>query len=223
MKCEDVQDRLDDYVDGSLGEAEFQDLELHLHGCAACREAEALLRSLLAQAAALPKEMSPPRDLWPEVAPRLGRRSVLPFAGVFARRGGARSPGALAAAAAVIVAVAATLRTGGVAVSPAPGAGPSIAIVEPAAYATEPVLEAEGDYVRATSTLLAALNERRDGLSPETLKAVQSNLRVIDDALKQIREALRKDPGNTQLERMLTSTHQRKVDVLRRVVKLSRI
>lgn len=222
MKCEEALARLDDYVDGSLGEAEFQELELHLHECAGCRREEALFRSLLAQAAAVPKEMSPPRDLWPGIARRIEGKSVLPFPRALAWSA-LWSPGALAAAATVILAVAAALRTGGLAPSSGPEAGPTTAVVRPAAYATAPVLDAEAEYVRATSALLTALNERRDALSPETLAAVEANLRVIDDALGQIRAALRKDPGNTQLTRMLTSTHQRKVDVLRRVVKLSRI
>jgi hypothetical protein len=44
---------------------------------------------------------------------------------------------------------------------------------------------------------------------------------VIDRALAQVREALVKDPENRELNRMLVATHKKKVDVLRRVVRLS--
>jgi hypothetical protein len=44
---------------------------------------------------------------------------------------------------------------------------------------------------------------------------------VIDQALKEIRDALQKEPGNRELTRMLASTHRKKVDVLRRMVRLS--
>jgi hypothetical protein len=36
-----------------------------------------------------------------------------------------------------------------------------------------------------------------------------------------VRSALRRDPENPELTRMLAATHRRKVDVLRRVVKLT--
>ena len=86
MTCAEIQDRLDDYVDGSLSERDFQEVELHLHDCAECRKHERALRSLLAQAEALPAEMTPPRDLWPGIAERLGERSVLARLPSFARR-----------------------------------------------------------------------------------------------------------------------------------------
>jgi len=51
---------------------------------------------------------------------------------------------------------------------------------------------------------------------------LDANLKTIDDALAQVRAALVKDPGNSQLAHLLTSTHQKKVDALKRVVRLNR-
>jgi hypothetical protein len=53
--------------------------------------------------------------------------------------------------------------------------------------------------------------------------AIEKDLLVIDTALTQIREALAQDPGSGALNHLLASTHQRKLKVLQRVVKLSRI
>ena len=78
-----------------------------------------------------------------------------------------------------------------------------------------------GDYEAAANALLEALQQRRAQLQPETLAAVQANLEVIDRALAEVRQALAKDPSNPELSRMLVATHRKKVDVLRRVVKLS--
>jgi hypothetical protein len=50
---------------------------------------------------------------------------------------------------------------------------------------------------------------------------VESNLEVIDRALAEVRGALAKDPESPELNRMLVATHRKKVDVLRRVVRLS--
>jgi hypothetical protein len=69
---------------------------------------------------------------------------------------------------------------------------------------------------------MAALEERRDSLSPETLASVRKNMEVIDSALAEVRAALQRDPGNSELTRMLVATHRKKVDTLRRVVRLSK-
>ena len=54
-----------------------------------------------------------------------------------------------------------------------------------------------------------------------SLKNVEQNLAVIDQALREVRAALDAEPGNPELTRMLAATHRKKVDVLRQMVKLS--
>jgi anti-sigma factor RsiW len=221
MTCERVRERLDDYLDGELGEAEFQELELHLSGCAACREEERSLRAVVALAAALPREQEPPRDLWPTIAGGIARRRRFAALSFFAERPAARWTAGLAAAATVVLAVWVVARgtaprpevagvvPGGVAVPAAAGAG------------LEAFAEAEREYQRATAELMAALSTRRASLSPETSAAVDENLRVIDQALAEIRAALERDPQSPRLGRMLASTHEKKIETLRRVLKLT--
>jgi hypothetical protein len=62
---------------------------------------------------------------------------------------------------------------------------------------------------------------RRAALPAEDLARVEANLEVIDRALEEVRQALVKDPASPELNRMLVATHRKKVDVLRRVVRLS--
>jgi hypothetical protein len=80
---------------------------------------------------------------------------------------------------------------------------------------------AEAEYVRAARSLEETIRSRESTLTPETVAAVEKNLRVIDEALEQVRVALREDPGSRELMRLLVATHQRKVAVLRRVAKLT--
>ena len=47
-------------------------------------------------------------------------------------------------------------------------------------------------------------------------------MRQIDEALSSLREALAGEPGNRELTQLLTATHKRKLETLRRVVRLSR-
>jgi predicted anti-sigma-YlaC factor YlaD len=218
MKCDELLIRLDDYVDGELHDDEREVVAQHLLTCAACRDEERALRGLLDAAAALPRELAPPRELWPGVAAQL-RTNVL----VFSRRPFRLT---LLAAAAALIALSSAI-TWRIARPPAAApfaarpSGPafSLAAFRPAGD----LLEAEREYASATSELLAAIEARRDSLAPETLVTVEESLRAIDGALRSLREALRNDPGNNELTQMLTATHKRKVDALRRVVRLSRI
>lgn len=212
MSCAEARERLDDYVDGELSGPDLHEVELHIASCPACREEERELRLLLAHAAALPKEVSPSRDLWPALSAEIaaGPR-VLPFVPRRVVYGG------LAAAAVVVMAL--VVARGG----PGPQAPgePSARAIPAAASPGTDLNEAEADYDRATNALLATLQDHRDHLAPETIQSVERNLAVIDEALAEVRAALDKDPGNAELTRMLAATHRKKVDVLRRVVKLS--
>lgn len=218
MKCTEALDRLDDLVDGLLPEAERLSVLAHLASCDGCRKEEQHLRAILTAAKALPRDRTPPRDLWPGIAQAIGADKVLKA------EFGAKKPRtfwlpALAAAAVVAAIATAVLMHGGGTPFGTPGSGAATAV--PVAEGHVDLLDAEQGYARAAAELLAALAERRDSLSPETRESVERNLAVIDQALKEIRDALQKEPGNRELTRMLASTHRKKVDVLRRVVKLS--
>jgi hypothetical protein len=218
MTCEEARDRLDDYLDGELGEAGLHEVELHLAGCAACAAEERRLRALLAGAAALPREMSPPRDLWPGIAERIAAARPRPARPVV-RRVWSWSPALLAAAAAVVVAMGATLAR---VWPPTAVPGAATGVAQEAAWTTDPsLLAAEREYARATAELMAALEARKASMPPAMLATVESDLVTIDAALRQVKGALRQDPGNAQLSHMLASTQKKKVDVLQRVVRLS--
>jgi hypothetical protein len=84
-----VDDMLDDWVDGGLSEADRAAVERHLAGCERCRRGADAIRAVVAAARGLPKEIEPPRDLWPAVRDDLAaaptpRRSVWAAAGASA-------------------------------------------------------------------------------------------------------------------------------------------
>jgi hypothetical protein len=219
MNCQELDERLDAWVDGELGAAAAAEVESHLASCTLCRERERRLRQLLAHAASLPRSVTPPRDLWPGIARRVERERSWSWAA-----GGSR-PWALAAAATVVVGLAAVLWTGR---APSAVRTVEIPVATPEARlaalpgVSDPVLAAaERQYEEAANALLEALQRRQAELQPETLAVVRANLEVIDRALAEVRGALVKNPSNPDLNRMLVATHRKKVDVLRRVVKLS--
>jgi anti-sigma factor RsiW len=214
MTCDEARNRMDDYVDGELDEAAFQEMELHIATCAECRTEERSLRALLAHAAALPAEQLPSRDLWAGIAERLGEERP------WWRRPGSRTGwgAGLAAAAGVVLALSIALHGPGRGGRPSSGSS----LVPAALRSEDPVASAEREYARAAAELLSALEQQRDRLPPDTLASVEKDLRSIDAALQEVRRALATDPANPGLNHLLTSTHQRKVEVLQHVLKLSR-
>ena len=220
MTCQELDERLDDWLDGALAAGAASEVEAHLLSCPLCKERERRLRQVLAHAAALPRSVNPPRDLWPGIARRVERERSWSWPR------SAWSPVALAAAATVVVGLVAVLWSGSaptpVRTVQIPASSPETTLVGVSEPVSDPVLaEAEREYDAATKALLEALLQRQARLQPEAFAAVQANLEVIDRALAEVRRALAKDPTNPELSRMLVATHQKKVDVLTRVVKLS--
>jgi hypothetical protein len=220
MTCQQFDERLDEWVDGELAAEAAAEVETHLASCPLCRERERRLRQVLAHAASLPRSVTPPRDLWPGIARRVERERSWSWAA------GGWSPWALAAAATVVLGLAAVLWTGrvpsAVKTVEIPAASPEARLAALSSVVSDPVLAtAERQYEDAANALLEALQAQRSELQPETLAAVRANLEVIDRALAEVRQALVRNPSNPELSRMLVATHRKKVDVLRRVVKLS--
>ncbi len=220
MTCHELDERLDAWVDGELPAEAAVQVEAHLASCPLCQERERRLRQLLAHAAALPRSVAPPRDLWPGIARRVERERSWRWAS------GGWSPAVLAAAATVLIGLAAVFWSGQpparVRTVEIPTPTPEARLAAGTAAVSDPVLAAaERDYEAAANALLEALHQHRAHLQPEDLAAVRANLDVIDRALAEVRQALVRSPESRELSRMLVSTHRKKVEVLSRVVKLS--
>ena len=186
MTCHELDERLDDWVDGTLAGAEARMVEEHLAACEPCRERERQLRQLLAHAAALPRSMAPPRDLWPGIAERIERGWS------WSALTASWQPLVLAAAA-VVVGLAAFLwggaRPEAVRTVAMPSTSPSVVPVTETRV-KDPVLAAAArDYEEAARALLEALQRRRAVLPAEDLARVEANLQVIDRALAEVRLA----------------------------------
>ncbi len=225
MRCEQVRSLLDDYVERSLPGAEADRVARHLRDCAACRSEEWGLRALLHEATGLPSSVEPARDLWAGIEERLDREDRLPGSPPAERRAFAPGPKLwIAAAAAVVIAVGLglALRFGGREAEPV-AVAPEAPLVEPAgaplpvAVPPATLSEAEVAFREARGELRAIIEERRRTLSPRTIQSINENLEIIDAAVREIQEALAKDPGNRELKRMLIATQERQVAFLRHV------
>jgi hypothetical protein len=74
---------------------------------------------------------------------------------------------------------------------------------------------AELAYDREIQQLKGLLEARRDELDPTTVAVVERNLNVIDEAIRQSREALRRDPASRFLNDQLNNALDKKVELLR--------
>jgi len=225
MKCVDVEKLLDDLVDGALPANRAAEVENHIASCQTCQTAERRLKTLLAEAQNLEASLEPPRDLWLGIAQRIeaegegargpssDKNKVLPIRG-FRRR---LLP-YLAAAAALIMGIVGSLWIPALAGS---GNGGRAAFeyrprAIPASFKRSPALaETQAAFEAARAELYAALRSRRGSLSKETLKVIEKNLRIIDDAAAEIEAALEKDPGNEELSSFLVMTYESEIRMLR--------
>ncbi|HEX8244800.1 MAG TPA: zf-HC2 domain-containing protein, partial [Longimicrobium sp.] len=79
---------------------------------------------------------------------------------------------------------------------------------------------AEQDYQRAIDDLVRVLETKRGQLAPETVRTLETNLKIIDAAISESRAALEKDPNSRELTQMLSATYDAKVQMLRQAVEL---
>lgn len=203
--------RLSEYLDDELGAEDRGALDAHLENCAACRRTLDELRQVVARARAGTDD-APVRDLWPAIAARL-TPAVLPP--LWRRRISITLPQAVAAGVTLVLAsVAAAWLLGG-------GDGRPGAPLEGPPPASSRVDLPRESYDHAVGDLEQVLAEGRDRLDPRTYEAIERNLRTIDRAIAEARQALEADPGNVYLNNHLATARQRKLALLRRATALA--
>ena len=180
--------------------------------------------------AELPQEIPPPRDGWPALEARL-RDSAMSGSDRSEAGEGAGAPAsrprtrvtriaALAAAlAAVIVGISIDRRI----LRPLHPARPEIPTAgltpgdggQAVAYITDP------RFLRERAALLRSLDARLARLPPPTRRKVLESLATLRQSMRQIRQALGEEPGNTLLQALLIDTYQNEMQVLSTVQETS--
>lgn len=212
MTCTELDQLLDGYLEETLDPTRRAELEAHLRGCEACRILTAQMRGVVASAAALPRSVRPPHNLWPDIAERLASRSTRPPVRSIPWRRWAP----VAVAAVLLIAVTAVV-TARLSRSEAP--------VAATAPPVQPYIEgfaADREYVLAAEDLERVLAEGRGRLAPATVAVLERNLALIDAAIVEARAALEADPANADLRALLWGAHRQKLDLLDRATRLTR-
>ena len=213
-------DRLSAYLDGDLASPDRDACAAHLAVCDVCREVLADVAALAAEAAA-PAAAGPARDLWPGIEARL-----TPVAHTAGPRRFSFSLPELALAATLLMAVSGAVSW--LVITRGPSAPPAETPIRAVAESTTSpdaglalANFADVQYDAAVSDLERILLDERSRLDPRTVLVLERNLRTIDDAIAQARQALRADPSNTFLNSHLADSRQRKLELLRRAADLA--
>jgi hypothetical protein len=167
---------------------------------------ESWQKSLDERLANLPRDIAPPRNLWPAIAGRL-------------RRGPSRArPLLFAAAAGLAGACLASALTW--AVLHGRTASPTAPIVAHASVARASNFDEPRNprYVAARDSLELSFRERLRLLDPATRAHIEASLAVIRQAHEDIRQALASDPGSPVLEQLWQSTWHDEIDLYDNVV-----
>jgi hypothetical protein len=225
MNCQDSQDKLNDYIDGLLPDELRDGLAAHLEQCPKCKADLERLQTLVSRMQALPTSIMPERDLWPGIEDRVMKEEIRLSFFARLRSRPVWSLRNLAAAAIILVMVfSATLIT--VSIRDKHGSrlsAPSdnTSAVVPVSTIQADYVSAEAEYLRATQKLQEVLDSRREYLSPKTQEVMDRNIKIINQAIAEIKKALGNDPGNRQLNTLLMASYQNKIELMYWAAKLS--
>ncbi|HEX6559559.1 MAG TPA: zf-HC2 domain-containing protein [Longimicrobiales bacterium] len=211
-----TETQLNDYVDNALDVQDASIIADHLASCDECRREIAAIIALEQRLAELPAAVAPERDLrsgiWQQVE---AAETARPRA-----RKTLWSARYLLAAAAVVLVVASSAITRLLVKQPDPY---SIA-ARPAAVPTLVNTSAhalEQQYADEVADLQAVLKKSRGTLAPATVRILEDNLKIIDNAIREARAALAADPNSAMLIDLLRSAYERKLELLRQAAKSS--
>lgn len=182
-----------------------------------------------AQLRALPLDVAPGRDLWPEIEARIGQAPAM------AAPRSRRPAWVWQAAAAVILVAGSSLLTATLldrratpaqaAQPPVPArsSGPQASVENPAVMpaAFGPSGRLDHEYLAARQQLTSMLDERIAALPPSARAKLEFNLGEMRRAADEINAALAAQPGDPLLEELLLKTYQDELAVLSNVSELT--
>jgi anti-sigma factor RsiW len=221
-----TEDERHAFADGTLSPEQSSSAEMHLAACQSCRDDVARITTFMKRVLETPPPQTQLDELWPSIRTRIEQSKVVPLAGSGAREAGGgkreaksgRRAGWLAAigvvAAAAIIAIVLPDRT--------PVAGDAtVATARDTATTLVAVVDSTHAFEEEARILLNRLELQRAMLRPEAAQALDRDLRVVDVAIAELKDAVARDPNNPALRRLLASSYRQKVDLLKRVANAS--
>jgi hypothetical protein len=214
MSCQEYESQIGDYVDGTIDEARRASFESHLTTCASCQAVVADFTVIRAAGLSLEPQVPPPH-VWRMLSAAIEAepKSLLGFGTHWWRT--------FAPVAAMAVLVASLTWTAAqLAVVPAE----RVARLAPAATNEPASILAEYQFAEQSLTNTIEGLERiatdRTALDMETADVLKANLTVLDGAIGESREALKKEPENDVAQESLFEALRNKVALLQDTIAL---
>jgi hypothetical protein len=228
-------ERTHDLIDGLLSSAVAERARRHMSECADCRDRYASLAELTSDLRSLPRDATPPPEIWQAIARRIDGTTpdaeaeaaeVLMMPGVRRtsekpRRLVSFTIPQLAAASVALVAASAGLLWTATSRPAGPVADTPPAVTAGVSTGAARFVTDETSYDMALDELLTIVETARPYLAPETLVALDQSLAEIDAAIDEIGAALESDPSSDLLNSMLVTQQRSKLRVLRQVATLT--
>ena len=221
------QDRLSEYIDGELSAQESAALEAHITSCNDCTDILEALRHVKEAARVLEDRPAPP-ERWDAIPSAISAASVSePKVVDIATRRAARR-WSFTVPQIAVAALGLMLLSGGGAWLALSGGGPDAAPVT-AANEQEQIVRpvatsgrAEQDLDHAVADLETLLEAGRTKLSPKTIATIETNLKIVDQAIAEARVALEQDPNSEFLNAYLAESMRRKMSLVRQSTSILR-
>jgi Putative zinc-finger len=223
MTCEWSRQQIQELIDGTLGPIRRSELEHHLDECASCRTLFEDLQKVRDAAASVPA-LEPPDHVWMQIAGRLRQEGRVHDRPETARPRRLQYAW-LGIAAALIIAVGAALTY---VIGPANQTGAdSVATTAGNAAAADTVQSGVEDLRQAEKLLQSGVAKLREGLGSDgqslpapVAATLESNLKILDQAIAESSAAVQAEPQNVAARTSLLDSLQRKISLLQDTIAL---
>jgi len=192
---------------------------MHLRRCDGCATDVGRIRALMTLARGLPHDPVPD-DLWPSIRSRIEARKVVAMGSdvPYSLAGSSLSVRRRAGAVLTLTGLAAAAVFLGVTDNRVQRARAPDAVNGAGAVRTtvSTVVDSSRVYEEESRQLLDRLELQRALLRPEAARALDDDLRTIDAAILELKDAISHDPDNPALRQLLASSYRQKVELLKR-------
>jgi hypothetical protein len=212
-----AEDERHGLADGTLPPEQLVRAREHLRTCDACAADVGRISSLMTRVKGSPMPAAEVDDLWPAIRSRIEQAKVVTMPGNAAMATPRQRRRLLiwlvpAIAAAAILAFVGTVKSRNV-----PGMDSPAPMSDRSNVSLVAVVDSAHAYEAEAQALLNKLELQRALLRPETRVALDRDLRVVDVAIAELKDAIARDPNNPALRQLLASSFKQKVDLLKRV------
>jgi anti-sigma factor RsiW len=218
-----TEDELHGLADGSLSAEHLAAADAHVRACTECSADIDRIRGLLKRVnESMSQEPSDAVEIdksWPSIRSRIEQQKVVALPATRMATADGSVVGRTRRVVAIAGVVAAGIMTAWLARGrEAPVESPLGAeTTADSGISLISLVDSTHAYQEEAQALLNHLELRRATLRPELSRALERDLRTIDVAIAELQDAIKNDPANPSLRRLLASSYRQKVDLLKRV------